>query len=231
METIFGVFAKQPISGRVKTRLAADTGADAAASIYEAFLRDILQSFEGVADRCVIGHSPDDENAEAYFQSIADGHYELWAQPDASLGERMAAFFIEHLTNDSAVVLIGSDSPTLPAPLIEMAFVALQQDECVIGPAPDGGYYLIGLRRWGDGLFDEIEWDGANVLVQTVRNLQAKELSLQLLPPWYDVDTLDDLYGLQGHLTALRAAGWSDVAPLTWEAIQQLINDNGEPES
>ncbi|MCA9074212.1 MAG: TIGR04282 family arsenosugar biosynthesis glycosyltransferase [Planctomycetaceae bacterium] len=229
METIFGVFAKQPISGRVKTRLAMDIGADAAATIYEAFLRDITQSFAGIADRCVIGHSGADENAEAYFDTIADGQYELWAQPDASLGERMGAFFVEHLTEDSAVVLIGSDSPTLPVPLIEMAFVALQQDDCVIGPAPDGGYYLIGLRRWVDGLFDDIEWDGANVLVHTVRNLTTKEYSLQLLPPWYDVDTIDDLYGLRGHLTALRAAGWSDVAPLTWDAVQSTMDKSSQP--
>ncbi len=231
METILGVFAKQPISGRVKTRLAATIGADAAASIYEAFLTDVTTHLTDMADRRVIGFSPDDAAAEEYFRTLAADRYVLWAQPDASLGGRMAAFFVEHVTEGSSVVLIGSDSPSLPRKLIDMAFTALEADDCVIGPATDGGYYLIGLRRWTDGLFDDVTWGGPRVLSQTVRNLTDAGLTLQLLPPWYDVDTLDDLYGLEGHLAALRAAGQPEVAPCTVDAIQHLIDDRGEPDS
>jgi len=231
METIFGVFAKQPIPGQVKTRLAATIGADAAVAIYEAFLADITRTFADVADLRVLGFSPDDAAAEEYFRSLADGKYELWAQPDSSLGARMAAFFIEHLTEESSVVLIGSDSPSLPRKLIDMAFTALEVDDCVIGPATDGGYYLIGLRRWNDGLFDDVNWGGPRVLAQTVRNLTEADFTLQLLPPWYDVDTLEDLDCLEGHLTALRVAGQSDVAPFTGDAIHQMKDERGGPDS
>ena len=105
----------------------------------------------------------------------------------------MSAFFIDHLKIAQRVVLIGSDSPSLPRTIVERAFDQLRSHDCVIGPATDGGYYLIGFRRWVDGLFANIDWSSPHVLGQTVRNLTAKECSLQLVSPWYDVDTLEDL--------------------------------------
>ncbi|MCA9027100.1 MAG: TIGR04282 family arsenosugar biosynthesis glycosyltransferase [Planctomycetaceae bacterium] len=231
MKTIFGVFAKQPIPGQVKTRLAASIGADAAASIYAAFLGDIIGRFADIADHRVIAFSPADPPAEEYFRGLAHGRYELWTQSMGSLGERMSAFFVEHLQRDSSVVLIGSDSPSLPRDLIDRAFDALETHDCVIGPATDGGYYLIGLRRWTNGLFDDVAWGGSSVLTQTVQNLTRKDFSLQVLPPWYDVDTLDDLLCLSGHLTALHAAGQSSETRNTERAIEQWMHDQSGDKS
>ncbi len=236
MKTIFGLFAKQPIPGKVKTRLAADIGPAAAADLYAAFLADLKDRFEATADRRIIAYSPANDASTRYFRELAGGRYELWAQPEATLGDRMSAFFQEMLqANDTAerpngleeqpqsnVVLVGSDSPTLPAALVENALAALDQSDCVIGPAPDGGYYLIGLRRPVAGLFDNVAWGGSRVLEQTVRNMTAHNFSLHLLPPWYDVDTLDDLYGLRGHLAAMQAAEETEIPPRTSEFVRNM---------
>ena len=242
MKTIFGLFAKQPIPGKVKTRLAADIGSLAAANLYEAFLADLTDRFHGTADRRIIGYSPANDAAVRYFHDLSGGRYELWAQPNASLGDRMDAFFVNWLSTDESrlqsetslrpetnlrsenkVVLIGSDSPTLPTALVDEAFAALDTVDAVIGPAPDGGYYLIGLRRGAPGLSDGVAWGGSHVLQQTVRNITAHNFSLHLLPPWYDVDTLDDLHGLQGHLATMRAAGETDLPPRTIR-VDELVS-------
>lgn len=232
METRFGLFAKQPIPGKVKTRLADAIGPDAAAELYDAFLTDLANRFAQVADRRILGYSPATAASTRFFQFLSAGRYDLWAQPDASLGRRMQQFFIEMLPpehtiepHETAVVLIGSDSPTLPRSLVADAFAALHTADCVIGPATDGGYYLIGLRRWTHGLFDHIDWGASRVLDQTVANLNAHNFRLQLLPPWYDVDTPDDLQTLRGHLAALRAAGDAD-RPMRTEQLLLNMNTN-----
>jgi glycosyltransferase A (GT-A) superfamily protein (DUF2064 family) len=104
------------------------------------------------------------------------------------------------------VVAIGSDSPTLPVEFVADAFHRLEHLDCVLGPATDGGYYLIGLRAEQGGLFDGIEWGTPRVIAQTVARAQKSALSLALLPPWYDVDDAADLELLCGHLAALSAA-------------------------
>lgn len=231
MKTIFGLFAKQPLPGHVKTRLAADIGPRAACRLYEAFLADLIDRFQATADRRLLGYSPADSASAAYFQDLSQQRYELWAQPDGSLGERIAAFF--DMTGPAAarddceerrVVLIGSDSPTLPRSLVDDAFAALGTSDCVIGPAVDGGYYLIGLRRWTPRLFDGITWSTPHVLTQTARNIAALNYSLQLLPPWYDVDSINDVQTLRGHLAALQAAGDPNVAPQTYTALTRTID-------
>jgi rSAM/selenodomain-associated transferase 1 len=228
MRTIFGLFAKQPLPGHVKTRLAADIGPQAACRLYEAFLADLIDRFQTTADRRFLGHCPADRASTAYFQNLSQGRYELWSQPDGSLGRRMSAFF--DMTGPTAarddraetrVVLIGSDSPTLPRDLVDDAFAALGTSDCVIGPAVDGGYYLIGLRRWTPRLFDAIAWSSPLVLEQTVKNIAALNFSLQLLSPWYDVDSIDDVQALRGHLAALQAAGEPIIAPQTYEILRR----------
>ncbi|MGD9858281.1 MAG: TIGR04282 family arsenosugar biosynthesis glycosyltransferase [Planctomycetaceae bacterium] len=231
METIFGLFAKQPISGKVKTRLAAEIGPAVAAQLYEAFLTDLLDRFQSAAHRRVLGFSPVGDAAADYFENLAAGRYELWTQPETSLGDRVQSFFEDMLSSEVArasspgrVVLIGSDSPTLPRALIEQAFAALETKDCVIGPATDGGFYLIGLRRRSASLFDNIDWGESRVLDQIVRNVVAHDFSLHLLFPWYDVDTVDDLHCLRGHLAALSAAAEPDLAPRTRQLLMRLCD-------
>jgi uncharacterized protein len=165
-------------------------------------------------------YAPATAEARAYFASIGRTDFELWPQPEVDLGTRMMRFFAEHLTHaDDRVVLIGSDSPTLPHEYVEQAFGSLQEAECVVGPAMDGGYYLIGQRGRGRPIFDGIEWSTARVLEQTVARVKDCGARLAVLPPWYDVDTPADWQMLIGHLRALQLAG----LPLPESAISHWL--------
>ncbi len=206
----FGIFAKQPLPGQVKTRLAAGIGPESAARFYDAFVRDSLHRFRSMGERRVIGTTPQTSAADDWFRTAAAGNYELWPQPESPLGDRMLAYFREHLRAvDDRAILIGSDSPTLPIEFVEQAFEWLGKVDCVLGPASDGGYYLIGFRTSGlrEQLFAEIEWSGCRVLESTAARIAELKLSVALLPVWYDVDSATDLQVLRGHLRALQLAG------------------------
>ena len=207
-----GVFVKYPQSGRVKTRLAAAWGKQRAADLYAAFVADTLDQFRSTADRRWICYTPATPAAVDYFTDLARGDYELWPQPEGELGERLVAFFDACFASGSQrVVLIGSDSPTLPKEYVEQALERLAAHDavnaCVLGPATDGGYYLVGLRERLLPIFSGIEWSTPHVLRQTIARLSECSATLALLPPWYDVDTPDDVELLRGHLAALQAAG------------------------
>jgi glycosyltransferase A (GT-A) superfamily protein (DUF2064 family) len=127
----------------------------------------------------------------------------------------MADLFAAHLPAADAVVLVGTDSPTLPVAFVEQAFAELRQADVVLGPATDGGYYLLGCARRLPPIFDGIAWGSSAVFRDTVARLTDPEWRLAVLPPWYDVDTLDDWRMLQGHMAALRRAGIDPGAPHT----------------
>ena len=158
--------------------------------------------------------------AHDYFSALAAGRFELHLQAAGDLGRRMADFCQHHLgTGNSRVVLVGADSPTLPLDFIEQAFRALHSADVVLGPAMDGGYYLVGLTGELPPIFDGIRWGEATVLADTLSKLADPAWRLALLPPWYDVDTLADWRLLQGHMRAMRRAGIDPGLPRT-EAIE-----------
>ena len=215
-----GIFVKQPKPGFVKTRLAADWGADHAAELYSAFIDDLVDRFRQTADRRVLCYTPNDTAAADCFCSIAGNDYQVWAQPDVELGGRIAAFAKESLqSGNDRVVIIGSDSPTLPRDYVELAFEQLEFHDCTVGPATDGGHYLIGQRLRCDRLFQQIEWGSIRVLDQTVKRIAELGASLALLPVWYDIDTSDDLQLLRGHLRAMRYTASSR----TFEKTEQVL--------
>ncbi len=219
MQTL-GIFVKEPTPGRVKTRLAQALDAEAAAALYTAFLHDIINKHRTVADRRVLCYSPDTTRSREYFSDLSRGDFELWAQPDASLGDRMREFFETFTENHpNETVLVGSDSPTLPTEYVFEAFEALRQCDIVLGPATDGGYYLIGQRRFASTVFDQIGWSGSRVFVETVERVMAENLRLKVLPAWYDVDCEDDLNLLRGHMLAWHHAGELTSLPETWRYL------------
>lgn len=225
----FGMFVKHPQPGQVKTRLAAEIGADAAAGLYAAFVRDLAARFETVAERCVLGYAPATGAAQQYFRQFAPA-FDLWPQPDVDLGERMGRFFADHLQSPTdRAVLIGSDSPTLPRALVEQAFQALDTADCVLGPATDGGYYLVGLRGRAWPIFDDITWSAPTVLAQTIARVQSAGTRLALLAPWYDVDTAADLALLGGHIAALQAAGHPACVPTCTSDVLRGIGSGDRP--
>jgi uncharacterized protein len=220
MTAVLGLFAKWPLPGTVKTRLAAATSATWAASIAQAFLRDALRRLATVQARRVLVYSPAD--TVKHFEAFPCKDFVLRPQIEGDLGRRLAAFFSDAFAEGATrVVVVGTDSPTLPVAFVESAFEQLQHVDVVLGPATDGGYTLIGCAHRPPPLFDGIAWSGSHVLAQTVDRLRQASLRLAVLPPWYDVDSLDDWHMLCGHLKALRLAGVDPDVPFT----EALLND------
>ncbi len=183
------IFVKQPIPGRVKTRLGKSIGHPAAAEVYKKLLHHTKQEAMKVAAQRQVW----------YGQAVADDdlwqapHFTRYAQPQEDLGGRMAFAFKEAFAQGAQkVVIIGSDCPQLSASVVEQAFEVLDHDEVVLGPAADGGYYLLGLRHFYD-LFNRVNWSTAQVLAQTQEKIEQNGLSFQLLPTLSDLDTLEDL--------------------------------------
>jgi rSAM/selenodomain-associated transferase 1 len=222
---VLGLFAKQPLPGQVKTRLAADSTPEWAARVAEALLLDAVERWSAVAARRVLAFAP--PSTGDYFAQLVHGQFALVPQSEGDLGRRMAAFFAAQFEAGArSVVLIGTDSPTLPVAFVEQAFQALQKADVVLGPATDGGYYLIGCAERVPPVFEGIAWGSEHVLAETVARLADPAWRLALLPPWYDVDTLADWCALRGHLAALRRAGVDPGVPRTQALAERSGGDN-----
>jgi rSAM/selenodomain-associated transferase 1 len=200
----------------VKTRLATELGAARAAEAAHAFLLDTLERCARVAARRIVVFAPSEARAE--FASLVPAGYELIEQGSGDLGERLAQFFGAQ-AEGTHVVVLGADSPTLPLDYVEQAFALLGQYEAVLGPATDGGYYLLGSRGLLAEAFADIPWSTPHVLEATVAQLQRRGRSLALLPPWYDVDTVEDWHFLRGHVRALQLAGAALKSPRTEQLL------------
>ncbi len=221
-----GILARRPLAGSVKSRIARDLGDLFAAQLYEAMLLDLLdllapQDLRVPGGRRVIAFDPP-ESGE-WFDSNAPAAFALRPQVGGGLGERMVDFFEgEFEAGVQSAVLIGSDSPTLDTNLLVSAFLCLDQNDVVIGPAFDGGYYLIGMRRPQPRLFEGVDWGSARVLAQTLERMEHTGLRLALLPPWYDVDTIDDVRFLSTHLKAMRRSGMDPGLPRLDRMLEKI---------
>jgi len=205
------VMARVPSDTRGKSRLTRDLGGDHVA-LRGALLQDTLDAVRGVAGADVfIAFEPADAIAE--MRGLVGDGTRLFPQQGDTLGDRMGNAF-ERLFAEgySTVVMIGSDLPSLPASYVAQAFHCVRDtpDRLVIGPASDGGYYLIGLRRLCPELFTSIAWSTADVLSTTTRIAERCGLTVSFLPPWHDVDTVDDLRGvLRDPDGATRTRAWA----------------------
>ncbi len=131
----------------------------------------------------------------------------LVAQPRRSFGARLERALGAGHRAGRRVVLIGSDSPTLPPAFVRLAFARLRSVDCVLGPSTDGGYYLIGARRpLPRSLLSGIPWSTGQVFPETLRRARAARLRLALLPRWYDVDDADGLRRIARDSEGLRRA-------------------------
>jgi rSAM/selenodomain-associated transferase 1 len=218
-DLVLGVFAKWPVPGAAKTRLAAGDPAWGA-RVARAFLLDTLGRLAAVEARRVVALTPTEKEAD--FAAAAAGRFSLVPQAEGDLGRRLSAFVDGQLAAGArAVVAVGTDSPTLPVEYVERAFTELESADIVLGPASDGGYYLVGCGPVVPPIFEGIAWGGDRVLAETVVALADPRWRLALLPPWYDVDTPADWAMLCGHLAALRRAGLDPGVPHT-EALARL---------
>ncbi len=216
---VLGLFAKWPKPGAVKTRLGAPDPSWGA-RVAHAFLRDTVTRLSRLPVERLLVYSPPD--AVNDFADLAQGLFRLVPQQLGDLGARLGGFFQNQFrTGENFVVAVGTDSPTLPVDYVRRAFRELERADVVLGPALDGGYYLVGCRRWLPALFEDIPWSTSRVLAETVARLADPCLRLRLLPPWYDVDTPEDWALLLGHLAALRRAGRDPGTPLTETLAEQ----------
>lgn len=196
---------KAPRAGTVKTRLVPVLTPGEAAALNICFLRDTTANIAQVG-RCIdidgiVVYTP--VGAEAVFENLLPPSFRLLVQRGESFGERLL-----HAAEDLLAVgypslcLINSDSPTLPSAHLAHAADVLARpgDRVIIGPADDGGYYLIGLKRAHRRLFADIEWSTARVFSQTLERARELRLEIHLLPKWYDVDDDDGLARLRKEL-------------------------------
>ncbi len=197
-----GLFAKYWEPGQVKTRLAAGIGPVAASRIYRSFVSHLLERLRHIAQRRVLAYWPPDRREE--FQALTGGAWDLVPQCDGDLGKRIRHFFSQAIQAGAGrVVLLGSDSPTVPAKYVHRAFEMLEDSPVVLGPAADGGYYLVGVAGSVPPIFQGgISWGGSAVYRQSVRRIREAGLSFGELPPWYDVDRPEDLLRVRKELAA-----------------------------
>jgi rSAM/selenodomain-associated transferase 1 len=187
------VFLKTPTPGQVKTRLVSVLGAEKAARLYRRLAEEGIRGTTPPRDEYVrvLFHAPASAEAEitAWFPGEA-----LCPQADGDLGDRMAAAF-EAVFRDGArrATLIGTDVPWLTSGEMTRALASLDDSDVVLGPAEDGGYYLIGLQCPQPALFRELPWSTPSILAATLERAHEVGLSVHLLPPHRDIDGADDL--------------------------------------
>ncbi len=200
------VFAKAPVPGQVKTRLAAKLGTDAATRIYRALVADTLRSVftaPGLAGTLACAPGPD-----GFLSDLAARRgLDLDSQRGPGLFERLCdATHAARAKGAGRVLFIGSDTPTLPRAFIDHALErAAAGVDVVFGPSDDGGYTLVALgpRVEPEVLFRDVPWDNDRALAVTRANAERAGWRVAYVPTWYDVDDSADLEYLRGHLAFL----------------------------
>ncbi len=191
MPDVLGVFVKAPVAGRVKTRLAVEVGARRAARLYSNMGRDIVAAcVRPEAYRTVVWYSPPAarRSVRTWLKGLQVSAFA--PQRVGGLGRRLSAAFGRHFREGARrIVVIGSDCPDIDRRLVARALTALDDRDMVIGPANDGGFYLLGLRAPAPGLYRRVAWSTDAVLDQTLCNARRLELDVTVLQTLRDVDT------------------------------------------
>jgi rSAM/selenodomain-associated transferase 1 len=212
------VVAKAPRAGVTKTRLCPPLTADQASQLARAFLCDTLASVElaGMSPRIVC----QSESEQQALRRLAGPSIQVSVQSGTGLGDALEGAFREGFADAySAVAVLAADSPTLPVPLITEAFTALDDGmDIALGPADDGGYYLLASRQTHPALFHQMRWSSDAVASETLRRCAALGLRTHVLPAWYDVDTPAALTQLRDDLRRLPMT----TAPHTRGALTAL---------
>jgi uncharacterized protein len=205
MTAAIGIICKAPRPGASKTRLVPLLGAEGAAELAGSFLRDIVGVTETIPKavdwKGWAVYAPQD--AEAELRQLVP-HFGLLCRRDATLGIVLLSateYFLAE--RHDCVILVNADSPTMPPLLLTAALAALRApgDRIVLGPATDGGYYLIGLKHAHGQLFSAIPWSTSGVLAATRARASDAGIAIAELPPWYDIDDTDSFEMLLDELS------------------------------
>jgi rSAM/selenodomain-associated transferase 1 len=181
------VFLRSPRKGKVKTRLAESVGSDKAYDIYLKLVRhtlDVVKTLSCPIFFFIEGDLP------VPSERLSSAFYYL--QSNGDLGQRMQEAFAIVRKKYAKAVIIGSDCPGLTQSILVQAFTELDADDVVLGPATDGGYYLLGCKKINPELWSGITWSSSSVLKETIQHCVNKSLTYSLLPELSDVDTLED---------------------------------------
>jgi rSAM/selenodomain-associated transferase 1 len=188
---------RYPEKGRVKTRLETHLDQDQIRGLYQCFVEDILATLEKSDYPVTICFLPPERALEIQAWLGVESAYAPQAGDD--LGQRMCNAFARAFSEETPPVdqalLIGSDVPDLDPDLLDQAFHALSTSDMTLGPAVDGGYYLIGFNRHAfiKNIFDRISWGTGQVFRETMQKIETAGLRVHLLPAWQDIDTFEDL--------------------------------------
>ncbi len=212
------IMVKAPRAGEVKTRLMPPLSGAQAASLAACFARDVLAKAASVVPDIIVAYAPAD--GRTLLETIFSHAGLTWIeQRGADLGARLSAVVARASARGfSPLIIVGTDSPTLPSSFIETARDALASGETdiTLGPTDDGGYYLVGLARPVAGIFHNVAWSTPRAYQQTAANAARLNLKLLRLPDWYDVDTPPDLLRLREEIFNDPAARRRAPATYRW---------------
>lgn len=203
------IFAKPPIRGKVKTRLARSIGDDSAASLASAMLCDVWSTVCDIAEVIPVLAAAEEGR---FPVSVPEENF--WLQETADLGSRLENILRRGLRNAPAAIALGADSPLITARHLREALHQLKSSDAVIGPSCDGGFYLLGLRRCPLGLLQNVPWSTAEARQITEERLHSQGISVSQLVMLPDVDTVLDLQSLYYELknappeVATATRGW-----------------------
>jgi rSAM/selenodomain-associated transferase 1 len=227
-----GIMTKAPEAGKVKTRLIPPLTGEEASQLNICFLRDVAGS---IAEACAqlpargVGiYTP--VGAERVYEDILPRDFCLILQRGDTFGERLIFAAQDLFTvGFESVCLINSDSPTVPAMSFALAANELSKpgDRIVLGPSDDGGYFLIGLKKLHQRIFEEISWSTEWVLEQTVQRAAELDLEMRRIPSGFDVDDRATLQRLCEELLGQAARSTSNVAPNTREFLADIVQREG----
>lgn len=198
-DTALVVMARYPQMGKTKTRLAHAIGRAETVCLYRAFLADLAQRFAGQPGNLYWAFTPAEADFSAFAATLAPSvaqHMRCFPQQGADLGARLLNVFKwTHARHFRRTIVISSDSPQVSRGIVARARRALDEADVVLGPAEDGGYYLIAMREPHD-VFSSVPMSTAVVLEQTIELAERRDLTVRLLEPLFDIDELPDLLRL-----------------------------------
>jgi uncharacterized protein len=224
------IMTKAPRAGQVKTRLTPPLTAEEAAALNVCFLRDISAAISKVGGnaRGIGCYTP--VGSEATYCDIFPAEFQLLAQRNGDLSQRLVGA-IEDLiaVGFASICLINSDSPTAPASVFAEAarLLSSPNEDVVLGPSDDGGYYLIGIKNLHPRMFEEVDWSTDRVRAQTLERAAEIGLDVRLLPGCYDVDDSRTLHRLCDDLLGPNDSQDPAIAPATREFLRHIVAREG----
>lgn len=212
--------AKAPRPGDVKTRLRPVLSDLDCAELSKCFLLDAVAKANQMSATVIVAFTPADAGDQ--IDELLSARFTYIAQRGDDLGARLESAISDAQSQEfGPIVVIGTDSPTVPANYLGLAldYLLAKENGIVIGPSEDGGYYLIGVSSYHEQLFRRISWSTDRVFEQTIANAKRiPGMSISELPSWYDIDEPDDLFRLSAEMENDERARANAPATLRWLA-------------